>query len=66
MASGIFYLLLALCIAGALRFVVALRARIRRRQQSRRMEEGIAKHLSQMAAKTEQAGTTPIAKHEIY
>jgi hypothetical protein len=38
-----FYLLLALCIAGTLRFVVALRARIRRRQQSRRMEEGIAK-----------------------
>jgi hypothetical protein len=31
------------------------------------MEEGIAKHLSQVAAKkNEQAGTTPIAKHEIY
>jgi hypothetical protein len=50
MARGIFYLLLALCIAGALRFMVALRARIHRRQQSRRVEEGIAKYLSQMAA----------------
>lgn len=67
MASGIFYLLLALCIAGALWFVLALRARIRRRQQSRGMEEGIAKCLSQGAAKkNEQAGTTPIAKHESY
>jgi hypothetical protein len=50
MAREIFYLFLALCIAGALRFVVALRARIRRRQQSRRMEEGIAKYLSQVVA----------------
>jgi hypothetical protein len=58
MARGIFYLLLALCIAGTLRFVRAIRASIRRRQQSRRMEEGIAKYLSQTAAKkSEQPGT---------
>jgi membrane-bound ClpP family serine protease len=56
MASGIFYLLLALCIAGALWFVLALRARIRRRQQSRGMEERIAKCLSQVAAKKKRAG----------
>jgi hypothetical protein len=59
MARGIFYLILALCIAGTLRFVVVLRARIRRRQQSRHMEKGIAKYLSQMAAeKNESASTT--------
>jgi hypothetical protein len=59
MTRGIFYLLLALCVAATLRFVLALRARIRRRQQSRRVEEGIAKYLSQTAAKkNEQAGTT--------
>jgi hypothetical protein len=50
MTRGIFYLLLALCVAATLRFVLALRARIRQRQQSRRVEEGIAKYLSQTAA----------------
>jgi hypothetical protein len=59
MARGIFYLLLALCVVGTLRFVLAIRTRIRRRQHSRRIEAGIAKYLSQMAAKNnEQAGTT--------
>lgn len=57
MVRGIFYLFLALCVFGTLRFVLAIRARIRRRQQSRRLERETAKYLSQMAAKkNEQAG----------
>jgi hypothetical protein len=67
MTRGIFYLLLALCVAATLRFVLALRARIRRRQQSRRVEEGIAKYLSQTAAKKmSRLAPPPITKHEIY
>jgi hypothetical protein len=67
MVRGIFYLFLALCVAATLRFVLAIRARIRRRQQSRRMEEGIAKYLSQTAAKKiSRLAPPPITKHEIY
>jgi hypothetical protein len=51
MVRGIFYLFLALCVVGTLRFVLAIRTRIRRRQQSRRLEREIAKYLSEMAAK---------------
>jgi hypothetical protein len=52
-----FYLFLALCVFGTLRFVLAIRTRIRRREQSRRLEREIANYVSQMAAKkNEQAG----------
>jgi hypothetical protein len=51
MARGIFYLLLAVCVVGMLRFVLAIRAGIRRRQQSHRLERGTAECLRQIAAK---------------
>ena len=65
MARGIFYLLVALCVVVALRFVRVIRAGIRRRQQSRRLERGIAEYLSQMTVKKSQQSGTGDSKAEV-
>jgi hypothetical protein len=47
MARGIFYVFLALCVVGTLRrLVLAIRTRIRHRQQSRDLERGLAEYLA--------------------
>jgi len=59
LAEGIFNLFLASCIAGTSWLAVAIWVSIRRRQQSRHMERGIAEYLNQIEAeKSKQAGVT--------
>jgi hypothetical protein len=48
-----------LCIAGTSWLAIAIRVSIRRRQQSHRMERGIAEYLNQIEAeKNKQVGVT--------
>jgi hypothetical protein len=59
MARETLYLLLVLCIAGTSWLAIAIRVSIRRRQQSHRMERGIAEYLNQIEAeKSKQVGVT--------